>query len=747
MPKIKRQRTDHANKKIEELAPNISEMDGTTLTSNQGAAINDTNNTLKAGERGPSLLEDFLMREKITHFDHERIPERAVHARGVAAHGYFQAYKPVPHLTKAGFLNDPARKTPVFLRFSTVAGSRGSSDLARDVRGFAIKFYTDEGIFDMVGNNIPVFFIQDAIKFPDLIHAVKPEPHNEIPQAQSAHDTFYDFISLSPESFHMLMWVMSDRAIPRSLRMMEGFGIHTFRFIDAQGKSRFVKFHFKPALGMHSVLWDEALKINGKDPDFHRRDLWDAIEAGEFPEWEFGVQVVEEKDEHKFDFDLLDPTKIIPEEVVPITPLGRLVLNRNPDNYFAETEQVAFHPGHLVPGIDFSNDPLLQGRLFSYTDTQLTRLGGPNFAQIPINRPTCPMHNNQRDGHMQQIVNRGETSYFPNTISRGCPMQAKEDSGGFVSYAEKMQGAKVRGKTDKFFDHFSQAALFFNSQAPHEQQHIINALTFELGMVTRPAIVERMLGMLNKVDKNLASGIAQGLGMKSAGRRPGPGQPGRRRRRGKGDRTEADEKHLRKIARTEHDEHGQEHDPDPEGRHPRRRRRGRQRSLQHEGRPNERRRHGESHRAAGRDVAERARGGGQGRHQPVERGFGSFRCHLCPRRTEKRRDPRWRRSRDSVRERDLQTLQGAGRNRPGRGSAPSVRHRPGRGEERSGPDPRREGRREESLEQVHQGDRAASELGSGKDREHSSLMLPKSATLLRRAGSSAGISADWRGAR
>ncbi|HEY3661728.1 MAG TPA: catalase [Chthoniobacterales bacterium] len=517
MPKIKRPRNNAANKKIEELAPNISEMDGTTLTSNQGVSINDTNNTLKAGERGPSLLEDFLMREKITHFDHERIPERAVHARGVAAHGYFQAYKSHANLTKAGFLNDPSRKTPVFLRFSTVAGSRGSADLARDVRGFAIKFYTDEGIFDMVGNNIPVFFIQDAIKFPDLIHAVKPEPHNEIPQAASAHDTFYDFISLSPETFHMVMWVMSDRAIPRSLRMMEGFGIHTFRFIDAKGKSRFVKFHFKPKLGMHSVLWDEALKINGKDPDFHRRDLWEAIENGVFPEWEFGVQVVEEKDEHKFDFDLLDPTKIIPEEIVPVTPLGKLVLDRNPDNYFAETEQVAFHPGHLVPGIDFSNDPLLQGRLFSYTDTQLTRLGGPNFAQIPINRPTCPMHNNQRDGHMQQIVNRGETSYFPNTISSGCPMQAKEDMGGFVSYMEKMQGAKVRGKTDKFFDHFSQAALFFNSQAPHEQQHIINALTFELGMVTRPAIVERMLGMLNKVDKSLASGIAEGVGMKVPG--------------------------------------------------------------------------------------------------------------------------------------------------------------------------------------------------------------------------------------
>ncbi|MEO6870924.1 MAG: catalase [Chthoniobacterales bacterium] len=514
MPQIKRKRTNTATKKIEELAPDVSEMDGTTLTSNQGLPVNDTNNTLKAGERGPSLLEDFLMREKITHFDHERIPERVVHARGVAAHGYFQSYKNHSNLTKAGFLNDPSRQTPVFMRFSTVAGSRGASDLSRDVRGFAIKFYTDEGIFDMVGNNIPIFFIQDAMKFPDLVHAVKPEPHNEIPQGASAHDTFYDFISLSPETIHMLMWVMSDRAIPRSLRMIEGFGIHTFRFIDAQNRSRFVKFHFKPKLGMHSVLWEEAQKISGFDQDFHRRDLWDAIEAGDFPEWEFGVQVVEEKDEHKFDFDLLDATKLIPEEMVPITPLGKLVLNRNPDNYFAETEQVAFHPGHLVNGIDFSDDPLLQGRLFSYTDTQLIRLGGPNFAQIPINRPTCPMHNNQRDGHMQQIINRGETSYFPNSISGGCPMEAKADMGGFVSHMEKIQGSKIRGKSAKFFDHFSQAALFFQSQAPYEQQHIINALTFELGNVTRPAIVERMLGILNKVDKSLASGIAKGLGMK-----------------------------------------------------------------------------------------------------------------------------------------------------------------------------------------------------------------------------------------
>jgi len=502
------------NKKVEALAAVTPRADGASLTTNQGLVINDDTNSLKGGERGPSLLEDFHLREKITHFDHERIPERVVHARGAAAHGFFQVYKPIAELTKAGFLNDPSRKTPVFVRFSTVAGSRGSSDLARDVRGFAVKFYTDEGIFDLVGNNIPVFFIQDAIKFPDFIHAVKPEPNNEIPQAASAHDTFYDFISLSPETFHMLMWVMSDRAIPRSFRMIEGFGIHTFRFINEAGKSRFVKFHWKPLLGMHSVLWDEAQKISGKDPDFHRRDLWDTIASGGVAEWEFGVQIVEERDEHNFDFDLLDATKLIPEEIVPVQRIGKLTLNRNPDNFFAETEQVAFHPGHLVPGIDFTDDPLLQGRLFSYTDTQLTRLGGPNFAQIPINRPTCPMHNNQRDGHMQQMINPGDSSYHPNTVGGGCPMQAKENMGGFVSYAEKMNGAKVRGKSEKFFDHFSQAALFFNSQSPVEQQHIINALTFELGMVKRPEIVERMLGMLNKVDKSLASGIAEGLGMK-----------------------------------------------------------------------------------------------------------------------------------------------------------------------------------------------------------------------------------------
>src|ERR1700754_2638856 len=395
------------NQKLTDLEVHKEDGEGQFLTTNQGLKVNDDQNSLKAGERGPSLLEDFILREKITHFDHERIPERVVHARGSAAHGVFKLNKDLKQFTKAGFLTDTSRETPVFVRFSTVAGSRGSSDLARDVRGFAVKFYTEEGNFDLVGNNMPVFFIQDAIKFPDLIHAVKPEPHNEIPQAASAHDTFWDFVSIAPESMHMIMWAMSDRAIPRSLRMMEGFGVHTFRFINAAGKSSFVKFHWKPLLGVHSVAWDEAQKISGKDPDFHRRDLWEAIESGNFPQWELGVQLVDEKDEFKFDFDLLDPTKLIPEELVPVKIIGKLTLSRNPDNFFAETEQVAFHPGHIVPGLDFSNDPLLQGRLFSYTDTQLTRLGSPNFHEIPINRPVVDVHNNQRDGHMRQTINQG----------------------------------------------------------------------------------------------------------------------------------------------------------------------------------------------------------------------------------------------------------------------------------------------------------------------------------------------------
>ena len=509
--------------KDQDLAGNRVEDADKYLTTNQGLKINDDQNSLKAGDRGPSLLEDFQLREKITHFDHERIPERVVHARGSAAHGMFQVYESQAALTKANFLQNPSLQTPVFVRFSTVVGSRGSSDLARDVRGFAVKFYTEEGNFDLVGNNIPVFFIQDAVKFPDLVHAVKPEPHHEMPQAASAHDTFWDFISLMPESMHMIMWVMSDRAIPRSFRMMEGFGVHTFRFVNEKGKARFVKFHWKPLLGVHSVVWDEAQKISGQDPDFLRRDLWESIENGDYPEWELGVQIVEEKDEHAFDFDLLDPTKLIPEELVPVKRIGKLTLNRNPDNFFAETEQVAFHPGHLVPGIDFSNDPLLQGRLFSYTDTQLIRLGGPNFHEIPINRSVAPVHNNQRDGHMRQTINQGRVSYHPNSLGGGCPMQAKADMGGFVSYAEKLDATiKVRARGEKFFDHFSQATLFWNSQSHAEKAHIVQALRFELGKVETSAIRERMVGLLALVDKTLAGLVAQGLGLKVPAKVDGP---------------------------------------------------------------------------------------------------------------------------------------------------------------------------------------------------------------------------------
>ncbi|MGV9012740.1 MAG: catalase [Flavobacteriales bacterium] len=483
------------------------------LTTAQGLPINDNQNSLKAGVRGPSLLEDHILRDKITHFDHERIPERVVHARGSGAHGYFQVYEPLAKWTKAGFLNEPARRTPVFVRFSTVAGFRGSTDLPRDVRGFAVKFYTEEGIYDLVGNNMPVFFIQDAIKFPDLVHSVKPEAHNEMPQAASAHETFWDFISLMPESMHTIMWLMSDRAIPRSLRMMEGFGVHTFRFINEGGESCFVKFHWKPLLGVHSVAWDEATKISGKDPDFHRRDLWEAIENGDFPEWELGVQIVAAKDEHKFPFDLLDPTKLIPEELVPVQRVGKMTLNRNPVNFFAETEQVAFHPGHLVPGIDLSNDPLLQGRLFSYIDTQLTRLGGPNFNELPINRPLAPVHNNQRDGHMRHTIDKRHINYEPNTLGGGCPYQAAMASGGFTSFPEPMEDMKIRAKSEKFMDHFSQAKLFYNSQSKPERNHLINALRFELAKVDTASVRERMIGMLAYVDGDLASSVAEAFGI------------------------------------------------------------------------------------------------------------------------------------------------------------------------------------------------------------------------------------------
>ncbi len=503
----------NVDSKSKDLKKNTVDNNGEFMTTNQGLRINDDQNSLKAGERGPSLLEDFHLREKITHFDHERIPERIVHARGSAAHGYFELTESLAEYTKAKFLQKPGTRTPVFARFSTVAGSRGSTDLARDVRGFAVKFYTEEGNYDLVGNNMPIFFIQDALKFPDLIHAVKPEPNKEIPQAASAHDTFWDFVSLTPETMHNLIWLMSDRAIPRSLRMMEGFGIHTYRFVNEENKSVFVRFHWKPLLGVHSVLWDEAQKISGNDPDFHRRDLWDAIDNGQPAEWDFGVQIVEEKDEHKFKFDLLDPTKLIPEELVPVKIVGRMTLNRNPDNFFAETEQVAFHPGHVVSGIDFSNDPLLQGRLFSYTDTQLIRLGGPNFHEIPINRPIAPVHNNQRDGYMRQTINPGQSSYNPNSTGGGHPHQAKASEGGYVSYHERIDAHKIRGRSKSFMDHFSQPAMFYNSMSETEKNHIVDAFRFELGKVKQEAIRERMVGLLTKVNKSLAERVAKGLGI------------------------------------------------------------------------------------------------------------------------------------------------------------------------------------------------------------------------------------------
>ncbi len=483
---------------------------GAILTSNQGLPISDNQNSLKAGPRGPSLLEDFILREKITHFDHERIPERIVHARGSAAHGYFQPYKSMSHVTKSAFLADPKVKTPVFVRFSTVAGGAGSVDLARDVRGFAAKFYTSEGNFDLVGNNIPVFFIQDAMKFPDLVHSVKMEADRGFPQNGSAHDTFWDFISLMPEAMHMIMWVMSDRAIPRSYRMMEGFGIHTFRLVNAAGESKFVKFHWRPKLGTAAVLWDEAVKICGADQDFHRRDLHDAIAAGSYPEFELGFQTFDQKQADELPFDVLDATKLIPEELIPVEIVGKMVLDRNPDNFFAETEQVAFCPSHVVPGIDFSEDPLLQGRLFSYLDTQLSRLGGPNFHQIPVNAPKCPFANFQRDGHMQMQVPVGRANYEPNSIA---PEGPRETPRGFSTTPVAVEGTKVRLRAESFADHYSQARLFFRSVTPQEQKHIKMALAFELGKVELVSVRKRMLGHLNIIDPELGSGVAADLGM------------------------------------------------------------------------------------------------------------------------------------------------------------------------------------------------------------------------------------------
>jgi catalase len=496
------------------------------FTTNQGLLIPDNHNSLKAGVRGPTLLEDFILREKITHFDHERIPERVVHARGSAAHGYFRVYQSMSQFTCADFLQDPGAKTPVFVRFSTVAGGAGSADTVRDVRGFAVKFYTREGNYDLVGNNIPVFFIQDAIKFPDLVHAVKPEPHHGMPQAASAHDTFWDFVSLMPESMHMLMWTMSDRAIPRSLRMMEGFGVHTFRLVNARGESHFVKFHWKPKLGIHGLVWDEAQKIAGKDADFHRRDLWEAIEHGDFPEWELGVQIVAQDKEHSLGFDLLDPTKLIPEELVPVQRIGKLVLNRNPDNFFAETEQVAFHPGHLVPGIDFTDDPLLQGRLFSYTDTQISRLGGANFHELPINKAVCPFRNFQRDGMHRQAIARGQVAYEPNSLASGTEFRVDGVSGGFQSWPEEVEGPKQRRRSPSFDDHFTQARLFFNSQGAAEKEHIIAAFRFELSKLEVPEIRQRMVDNLAHVDEKLARRVAESLGIDAPDARAAAGRAG-----------------------------------------------------------------------------------------------------------------------------------------------------------------------------------------------------------------------------
>ncbi|MDW7732917.1 MAG: catalase [Methanolobus sp.] len=500
------------NSKKEQLGQFSEDEEREFLTTDMGVRVDNTDISLKAGERGPTLLEDFHFREKLTHFDHERIPERVVHARGSGAHGYFQVYEPLTEYTSAKFLQGPEKKTPVFVRFSTVVGFRGSADSVRDVRGFATKFYTEEGNYDLVGNNIPVFFIQDAMKFPDLVHAIKPEQDNQIPQASAAHDTFWDFVGQHPENAHMIMWLLSDRGIPRSFRMMQGFGVNTFRFVNAQGKGRFIKFHWRPMLGIHSLVWDEAQKLAGKDPDYNRRDLWESIEMGNYPEYELGVQIIEEKDEFNFDFDILDPTKIWPEEEVPIKWVGKMTLNRNPDNFFAETEQVAFCPANVVPGVDFSNDPLLQGRLFSYLDTQLIRLGGPNFHEIPINRPLAPISNNQREGYNRMTINKGKGSYFPNTVANGMPRPASAEEGAYVHYMEKVEGRKIRARSEKFKDFYSQAKLFWNSMSEPEKMHIIKAFHFEIGKVKDRSIRQGIVDMFNNVDGDLAIEIAKGVG-------------------------------------------------------------------------------------------------------------------------------------------------------------------------------------------------------------------------------------------
>ncbi|HWC79605.1 MAG TPA: catalase [Pseudonocardiaceae bacterium] len=504
----------NADAKQQQLDEHRVDLVDSRLTTEQGVRIGQDDDSLTAGERGPTVLEDFHTREKITHFDHERIPERVVHARGAGAYGYFEPYdNSLAEHTAAEFLTDPSVRTPVFVRFSTVAGSRGSADTVRDVRGFATKFYTRQGNYDLVGNNMPVFFIQDGNKFPDFVHAVKPEPHNEIPQAQSAHDTLWDFVARQPETMHMMMWLMSDRALPRSYRMMQGFGVHTFRLVSAEGRGTFVKFHWTPKLGTHSLIWDETQQIGGKDPDFNRRDLWDAIESGQFPEWELGVQLIPAEDEHAFDFDLLDATKIVPEEQVPVRPVGRMVLDRNPDNFFAETEQVAFHTANVVPGIDFTNDPLLQARNFSYLDTQLIRLGGPNFAHLPINRAVAPVRHNQRDGFGQHRIFQGRTSYTKNSLSGGCPVAAGEFPEVFEHYQERVEGTTIRKRSTSFTEHYQQATLFWNSMTEVEREHIVAAFRFELGKVETKQVRADVVAHLDQVDRDLATRVATGVGV------------------------------------------------------------------------------------------------------------------------------------------------------------------------------------------------------------------------------------------
>lgn len=506
---------ENTSEKIKDLDTMRDNGMGKPLTTNLGVKIADDQNTLKAGSRGPSLLEDFHFLEKMAHFDQERIPERVVHARGSGAHGYFQVYKSLSKYTKAAFLQDPSEKTPVFVRFSNVQGFRGSPDTVRDIRGFATKFYTREGNYDLVGNDTPVFFIQDSIKFPDFIHAVKPEPHNEMPQGQTAHDSFWDYVSLQPETLHNVMWLMSDRGIPRSYRTIEGFGIHTYKLVNEDGKSTFVRFHWKPVYGKKSLIWDEAQDLTGRDPDFHRKDLWQSIEGGDYPEFELGLQIIPEEDLDKFDFDILDATKLIPEALVPVEIVGKMVLNRIPDNFFAETEQVAFCPANIVPGIDFSDDPLLQGRIFSYSDTQRHRLGGANFTEIPINRPVCPFHNNQRDGFHRMQIDTAPANYNPNSIGDNWPRETPEaaEDGGFTTTPERVEGIKERLRSPSFAEYYSHPRLFWMSQTPVEQEHIINAFGFELSKVTRPYIRERVVDLLTRIDPDLAGGVARNLGI------------------------------------------------------------------------------------------------------------------------------------------------------------------------------------------------------------------------------------------